>query len=117
MCTLDTYRRELRRDGVTVRLSRRAFEALQILVASYSGAISRDELYAALSPDTFVNLTKLNNLIAEIRSAVGDREKKIVITKHRFCYAIGVSVVQEREGASRSRCTLAIAGETGVLHE
>jgi hypothetical protein len=87
------------------------------LLANYPNAVSRDDLYAALWPDTFVNLTNLNNVIAEIRSAIGDREKTIIVTKHRFGYVVGVSVMQETERVSRSRFTLVIAGETVVLRQ
>lgn len=117
-CELDTSRRELRRGGDAVRLSPRSFKALEMLLQRYPSAVSRDELYGALWPDTFVNLTNLNNVIAEIRSAIADRSKKIVITRQRFGYGIGVPVVTDRQGrAPRSRFSVAIAGETFILHE
>lgn len=106
---LDVSRRELTRDDRPVRLSRRAFEALQILLKSHPGAVSREDLYAALWPDTIVNLTNLNNVINEIRSAIADGDKKIVVTRHRFGYLIGVPVLEERLGQPWSRFALAIA--------
>lgn len=117
-CALDASRLEVSRAGEEVRLSARAFKALEILLTSYPSAVSREDLYASLWPDTFVNLTTLNNVIAEIRLATGDRTKRIVITKHRFGYVIGVPVIEETlEPFVRSRFTLAIAGGTIVLRE
>lgn len=117
-CELDTSRRELIRAGEAVKLSPRAFEALQMLLKRYPSAVSRDELYTGLWADTFVNLTNLNNVIAEIRTAIGDRSKNIIITKHRFGYLIGVMVMAgEVARATRSRFSVAIAGETFILHE
>jgi DNA-binding winged helix-turn-helix (wHTH) protein len=116
-CTLDVGRREVVHDGETVKLSRRAFEALHILLKNYPSAVCRDDLYEALWPKTFVNLTNLNNVIAQIRSAVGDRAKKIVVTKHRFGYVIGVPVNEVALHAPSSRFTLAIGGRTIVLRD
>lgn len=113
-CTLDIARRELTRDGAPVNLSPRAFEALEVLLKSYPSAVSRDDLYASVWPDTFVNLTNLNNVIAEIRAAAGDRSKKIVVTKHRYGYVIGVPVGRDRTAA---RMSLMIAGRTINLQE
>ena len=114
-CTLDLSRHELTRDGGTVNLSPRAFEALEVLLKSYPSAVSRDDLYASVWPDTFVNLTNLNNVIAEIRSAIGDRSKEIVITKHRYGYVLGIPVDRDRIAAGRM--SLMIAGRTINLHE
>ena len=117
-CTLDISRREFTRGSETAKISPRAFEALQMLLRIYPSAVSREQLYAALWPDTFVNLTNLNNVIAEIRSAAGDRGKKIIVTKHRYGYAIGVPVMEEAsDRAKTSRFTLAIAGQTIVLRQ
>jgi DNA-binding winged helix-turn-helix (wHTH) protein len=117
-CALDTSRRELIRAGKVMKLSPRAFEALETLLKSYPSAVSKQHLYAALWPNTFVNLTTLNNVIAEIRSAIGDRSKRLVVTKHRFGYVIGVPVIEQMTTRPiRSRFTLAIGGETIVLRE
>lgn len=117
-CSFDPSRRELLRHGQQVRLSPRAFEALHLLLRRYPEAVSKEDLYATLWPDAFVELTNLNNVIAEIRSAVDDSEKRVVTTKHRFGYVVGESVFTD-EGAAHpsSRFTLAIGGKTVVLQE
>src|SRR5581483_6321881 len=114
-CRFDVSRRELTRDGASVELSPRAFEALQLLLKSYPDAVSRDDLYASVWPDTFVNLTNLNNVIAEIRAAIGDRSKKIVITKHRYGYAIAIPV--SGHFVAMSGMSLSIGGRTVQLRE
>lgn len=102
-----------------MRLSPRAFEALHLLLRQYPNAVSKEALYATLWPDAFVELTNLNNVIAEIRSAVGDTTKKIVTTKHRFGYVVGQPVFTDHEDTARppSRFTLAIGGKAVVLLE
>lgn len=118
MCVLDATRRELTADHRRVKISARAFKTLQILLKRYPEAVSRDDLYAELWPDTFVNFTNLNNVIAEIRSAIGDSNKRILVTKHRFGYAIAVAVTTDEPAASvPSRFTLYVGGEKIVLVE
>src|SRR5206468_2961340 len=114
-CTLDISRRELTRNGETVDVSPRAFEALHLLLRDYPGAVSRGDLYASLWPDTIVNLTNLNNVIAEIRAVIGDRAKTVILTKHRYGYAVGIPVAVEREVPSRM--TLIIGGRSIQLRE
>jgi len=117
-CVLDTSRRELTCSDRVCRISARAFEALRALLERYPDALAREDLYGRLWPDTFVNLTNLNNVIAEIRSATGDRTKRIVLTKHRFGYAIGVPVTRGSAfPAAGARCSLYIAGATALLRE
>ena len=117
-CVLDTTRRDLTCSERVCRMSARAFEALRVLLERYPEALSREDLYARLWPDTFVNLTNLNNVIAEIRSAIGDRTKRLVLTKHRFGYAIGVPVTRESAfSAPGARCSLYIAGATVLLRD
>lgn len=118
-CSFDPSRREFLREGQQVRLSPRAFEALHLLLRQYPKAVSKEDLYATLWPDAFVELTNLNNVIAEIRSAVGDTTKSIVTTKHRFGYVVGQSVFIDHDETARppSRFTLAIGGKTVVLLE
>lgn len=117
-CVLDTTRRDLTCSERVCRISARAFEALRVLLERSPEALSREDLYERLWPDTFVNLTNLNNVIAEIRSAIGDGAKRVVLTKHRFGYAIGVHVTREPAySATGARCSLYIAGATVLLRD
>ena len=88
-CVLDTDARQLQRAGEVVHLSPKAYELLRVLVEARPRALSKDDLYEHLWPNTFVVDANLANLIADIRSAVADRahEPRIVRTVHGFGYA------------------------------
>ena len=86
---LDQDSRELRRGRRTIPLSPKAYQLLEILVASRPKALSKMALQEHLWPDTFVVEKNLVNLVAEIRSALGDdpTHPRFVRTVHRFGYA------------------------------
>jgi DNA-binding winged helix-turn-helix (wHTH) protein len=86
---LDSEGRRLLRGGQYVHLSRRAYELLELLVLSRPRAFSKSELQAKLWPDSFVVEANLSNLVAEIRSALGDdrRNPRYIRTVHGFGYA------------------------------
>jgi DNA-binding winged helix-turn-helix (wHTH) protein len=96
-CVLDTDARQLRRAGEIVHLPLKAYELLRVLVGARPRALSKNELYAHLWPDTFVVEANLANLIADIRSAVGDRahEPRIIRTVHGFGYAFAAEAHEE----------------------
>lgn len=87
--TFDHGRRELRRGSQVVRLSPKAYHLLELLIESAPNAVSRDELYQGLWPDTFVDDANLPNLIKELRRALDDdsRNPRFIKTLHRFGYA------------------------------
>ena len=96
---LDGGRRELSRSGETVHVSPKAFRLLEMLIAAAPDAVSRDDLYAGLWPDTYVDEANLPNLVAEIRKALEDdsRNPRFVKTVHGFGYAFIGAV--ESDGA------------------
>jgi DNA-binding winged helix-turn-helix (wHTH) protein len=96
-CLLDLGTRELFRGERQVHVSPKAFQLLELLVASRPNAISKEDLHRRLWPGTFVADGNLANLINELRSGLGDdaREPRIVRTVPRFGYAFHASVVAE----------------------
>ena len=86
---LDPDARELRRGGTPVLLSPKAYQLLDLLVASRPKALSKSALQEQLWPDTFVVEKNIVNLIAEIREALGDdaAHPRFIRTVHRFGYA------------------------------
>lgn len=86
---LDLDTRQLKRDGVELHLSPKAFELLATLVADRPKALSKDVLHARLWPKTFVVEANLSNLVGEIRDVLGDqaRAPRFIRTAHRFGYA------------------------------
>lgn len=87
-CTFDSAARTLQRAGEEVRLSGKAFQLLELLLAARPNPIAKQELFAKLWPDTFVSDANLASLIKEIRQAIGDDAKspRYIRTVHRFGY-------------------------------
>jgi DNA-binding winged helix-turn-helix (wHTH) protein len=87
--TLDTDTRQVLGADGELHLSPKAYELLTILVESRPRALSKQELYERLWPDTFVSEVNLATLIAEIREVLGDdaRKPRFIRTAHRFGYA------------------------------
>ena len=86
---LDHDTRELRRGRAAIRLSPKAFQLLELLLAHRPKALSKHTLQEQLWPATFVVEKNLVNLVAEIREALGDdpAQPRFVRTVHRFGYA------------------------------
>lgn len=85
---LDTDTRTLFRDGQPIAITPKAFTLLETLVGHYPTAVSKETLYETLWPGVFVEEGNLHTLMAEVRSAIGDTDHSIIVTKHRFGYAI-----------------------------
>lgn len=90
---LDLDSRELRRGLEPVRLSPKAFQLLEILVANRPKALSKADLQEQLWPNTFVVEKNLANLVSEIRQALGDSSSAPVFirTVPRYGYAFHVT--------------------------
>lgn len=79
---LDTTRHTLTRDGRPITLTPKGFELLLILVRSGGRVLSRQELVAALWPDTFVEEGNLSYQMSALRKALGDTPAEAVMTVH-----------------------------------
>jgi DNA-binding winged helix-turn-helix (wHTH) protein len=98
---LDTGRRELLRGSEPVRLAPKAFQLLEILVVQRPNAVSQEELYDRLWPDTFVEKSNVHNLIYQIREALDDRDQTIVRTVYGFGFSFGAAAVDDEAAATR----------------
>lgn len=85
---LDTGSRTLFRDGRPIAITPKAFTLLETLVDRAPTAVSKETLYETLWPGVFVEEGNLHTLIAEVRTAIGDKDHSMIVTKHRFGYAI-----------------------------
>ena len=56
----------------TVHLTRKGFDLLLLLLENRPNAVSKEEIYARVWPDTFVAESSLQFLIHEIRQAIDD---------------------------------------------
>ena len=97
---LDTDCRELSRGGQPVRLQPKAFQLLQILFESRPKAVSQQELYDRLWPDTFVEKSNLHNLIYQVRAALDDEDQTIIRTAYGFGFMFAAPAVQAFSSAS-----------------
>jgi DNA-binding winged helix-turn-helix (wHTH) protein len=92
-CHLDTVTREVALDGVSGRLSPKAFELLRLLIAERPRVLTKAELMQRLWPDSFVEEANLPVLIGEARAAIGDTgQAQIIRTHHRVGYAFAADV-------------------------
>src|SRR5437870_764737 len=73
---LDTTKRVLLRDGEPVALTPKAFDALVLLVERRDSVVSKQELLAALWPDTAVEDGTLSQHVFMVRRALSDSGSK-----------------------------------------
>lgn len=87
--TFDPDGRLLMRNGQAVHLSRKAFDALALLIQRRPAAVTKDDLHRRLWPGTFVVDANLSVTIAEVRRALGDdpQAPRFIRTVHRVGYA------------------------------
>jgi DNA-binding winged helix-turn-helix (wHTH) protein len=79
---VDSDARIVSNDAGTVRLRRKAFDLLLLLLECRPRAVSKEQVHARLWPDTFVTESSLQSLIHEIRQAIDDR------TSRRSCVSV-----------------------------
>ena len=108
---IDSDSRLLTRDQQPVHLSRKAFDALLLLLEHRPKAVSKEELHERLWPGTFVVDANLSVTIAEVRRSLGDdpQEPKFIRTVHRVGYAFFADardVVDSRPASSSPRVWL-----------
>lgn len=73
--SLDTERRELRRDGALLSLEPKVFDFLVHLIANRHRVVSKDDLLAAIWGGRVVSETALTTCVNAVRRAVGDNGK------------------------------------------
>ncbi len=108
----DSGTRELRGRGGPCPLSPKAFACLGALLERRPQAVARAQLQDRLWPKTFVADTSLRRVIAEIRAALGDDERRprFIRTVRGFGYAFCGTAEEEGAGpaaaASAAACRL-----------
>ena len=104
--SFDAAARRAARAGREIKLTRKAFDLLAMLVERRPEAVSKDDIHARLWPDTFVAEITLHSLVSEIRRAIGDdsNDPLFIRTVHGFGYAfIADSEPAETPTAARRR--------------
>ena len=96
---LDPDRGELRGpDGLALRLRPKAFELLKFLVANDHRVVRKQELMEAVWPGIYVGEDSLFQCIREIRTALGDTQRRMikVVSGRGYLFAVDVTVGTEK---------------------
>jgi len=104
--SFDAAARRVARGGRELKLTRKAFDLLAMLVERRPDAVSKDDIHTRLWPDTYVAEITLHSLVSEIRRAIGDdsNDPLFIRTVHGFGYAfIADSERAETPTATRRR--------------
>ena len=77
------------RAGREIKLTRKAFDLLALLIDRRPEAVSKDDIHRRLWPDTFVAEITLHSLISEIRRGIADDsgDPLFIRTVHGYGYA------------------------------
>ncbi|HXI94468.1 MAG TPA: winged helix-turn-helix domain-containing protein, partial [Blastocatellia bacterium] len=100
---LDAASRILLKEGMTVRLTPKAFETLLVLVQHGEQVVEKEQLLKEVWPDSFVEEGSLSRNIHELRKALGDdsSEPRYIETipkrGYRFIASLIVSVPDARQ--------------------
>jgi len=75
---LDPAGRFIARNGVPVALSPKAFDVLKYLVINAGRVVTKEEIFKAVWPDSFVEESNLTQHVSALRKALADRSRYIV---------------------------------------
>ena len=94
---LDSATRQLFRAGDELRLSRKAFDLLVMLIERRPGVVDKKTLREKLWGETSVVDANLNNLASEIRTVLDDdpQQPRFLRTVHRVGYAFCADVSED----------------------
>lgn len=100
-CTLNTDRRELRRNGDLVTVTPQVFDLLQYLICHRETVVSKDDLIAAVWKGRIVSESALTTRINGARSAIGDsgEQQRLIRTLARKGIRFVGEVHEERDAA------------------
>ena len=117
--SLDLESRQLLRAGKEVRLSPKALQLLELLVAERPRALAKAEIRDRLWPRTFVSESSLTGLVTTLRGALRDsaRDPRYLRTVHGLGYAFCGVVTDEdaprRKAAARRGLQFRLTWEGG----
>ena len=118
-CVFDPGTRQVFRAGKQVHISPKAFQLLEILIGRRPNAVSKEDLQEILWPNTFVSDANLPNLVADLRSELGDdpRSSRIIRTVQRFGYAFVATPLSANRAGSRDHAYRLIWGNREIALE
>ena len=115
-CVFDSGTRQVFRDGKPISISPKAFQLLEVLIEKRPNAVSKEELQEFLWPSTYVSEANLFNLVAELRSELGDspRSSRILRTVQRFGYAFVATPLPPARSGGHARAFRLIWGDREI---
>ena len=115
-CVFDPGTRQVFRAGKQVHISPKAFQLLEFLIDRRPNAVSKEELQETLWPSTYVSDANLPNLVADLRSELGDnpRSSRIIRTIQRFGYAFVATPLSPQNAGSRDHAYRLIWGDREI---
>jgi Tol biopolymer transport system component/DNA-binding winged helix-turn-helix (wHTH) protein len=104
-CRLDLTQRLFTREGTVIPLAPKTFELLLFLMKAPGRAFSKQELMAALWPETFVEEANLSYQTSVLRKALGDDGAHWLetIPKHGYRFTADVRIVPSADQARVER--------------
>jgi len=101
-CSLDTDRRELRRDGESVAVEPQVFDLLIYLVENRDHVVSKDDMIASVWGGRIVSESTLTSRINSVRKALGDSgdEQRLIRTIARKGIRFVGEVQSEQQGVA-----------------
>ena len=101
--SLDAQGRVLRRGVETVPLTRKAFDALFLLVQNAGKTVTKDELMEAVWPDTYVEESNLTQTIFMVRKALDETaDRRYILTVQGQGYRFLIPVTEATSAATES---------------
>jgi DNA-binding winged helix-turn-helix (wHTH) protein/tetratricopeptide (TPR) repeat protein len=100
---LDVDRGALLEEGEDVPLRPKTFEVLNYLVRHAGLLVSKEDLHAAVWSDVVVTDDSLTHCLIEIRKALGDDSRKMVLTVRGRGYLFDLPVVSHERDEEESR--------------
>jgi DNA-binding winged helix-turn-helix (wHTH) protein/tetratricopeptide (TPR) repeat protein len=101
---LDPTSRIFSRDGTQIPLYPKAFEVLTYLVTNPGRVVTKEEIFKAVWPDSFVEESNLARQVSSLRRALGDRSACIVTVPGRgYQFAARVEEAPLADGFSRGQ--------------
>ncbi len=97
--SIDTLRAEIRRAGNSVPLRRKSFDVLVYLLQRPCRVVTKAELLDAVWGDRIVTEGSLKSCLTEVRAAIGDHERKLILTVPRRGYMLEASFEREAPAA------------------
>ena len=112
--SLDTARRELRRNGTLIALQPQVFDLLEYLIRSRERVVSKDDLLSAVWNGRIVSDSTLSTRINAARSAIDDsgEEQRLIRTAHGKGFRF-VGAVREEEETVRKLAAIFAADVEG----